>query len=178
MQYFKGDDTEKKYYEAGRGISDNLSAQKDLFFNEAYECFILGEVLYDKELSPLANAIKREIFRASYFTIFDAFVVAGSFESYLTVFRRVFGDDVEVNFTVPGPGKLNIEIIASGTAEFDFVSRYLVDNEYFFDTIIDNEGDTIVFQTIAGLESQYELEQMLFELVPDGIYTEISLTVG
>ena len=178
MQYFKGDATELKYYNAGKEIADNLSLQKDTFFDEAYGCFVLGELLWDLDLSPLSRAMRRDIFRESFESIFDAFVVAGSFYSYITVFKKVFGDDVEINFTVPEPGKLEIEIIAAGTASFDFVARFLVDNEYTFETIIDDEGDTIVFQTIKGLESQYELEQMLFELVPAGIYTEISLTVG
>lgn len=178
MQYFKGDATELKYYNAGKDISDNLSDQKDTFFDEAFGCFVLGEVLWDGEFSPLANAMKRDVFRSSFEAIFEAFVVAGSLESYITVFKKIFGDDVDIEFTVPAPGKLEIVIIASGTATSDFVARYLEESEYFFDTIIDDEGDTIVFQTIQGIESQFELEQMLFELVPGGIYTEISLTVG
>lgn len=178
MQYFKGDAKELKFYNSAKDTLENASSQKDVFFDEAYACFALGELLFDTDRAPLANAIKREIFRESFFTVFDAFVVAGSFESYITVFKRVFGDDVVIEFTVPSPGFLQINIEASGTAESDFEARYLVDNEYFFDTVVDDVGDTIVFQTIKGLESQYELEQMLFELVPAGIYTEITLTVG
>jgi hypothetical protein len=79
---------------------------------------------------------------------------------------------------VPAPGKLNIDIVAAGTALYDFIARIIVENEYQFDTIIDDEDDTIVFQAIKGFESQYELEQMLFEMVPAGIYTEITLTIG
>lgn len=177
-QYFKGDATELKYYNSGLPISDNLSAQKDIFFDEAYACFVLGELLYDNEYAPLARAIPREIFRESFATVFDAFLVAGSFESYLTVFRNIFGDDVEVTFTVPDPGKLQIDIVAAGFQLSEFVARSIVSNAYVFDEIIDDESDNIVFQTVKGFESQYELEQMLFEMVPDGIYTEITLTVG
>lgn len=177
-QFFKGDATELKYYNSGLPISDALSAQKDLFFDEAYACFVLGELLYDNEYSPLANAIPREIFRESFATVFDAFLVAGSFESYLTVFRNIFGDDVEVTFTVPDPGKLQIDIVAAGFQLSEFITRYIQSNAYVFDEIIDDEDDNIVFQTVKGFESQYELEQMLFEMVPDGIYTEITLTVG
>lgn len=177
-QYFKGDATELKYFNSAAPVLDVLSSEKDAFFEDAYECFVLGEVLYDNNLSPLANAIPREIFRTSFSTIFEAFLVAGSFESYLTVFRNIFGDDVAVTFTVPDPGKLNIDIVAAGVALSPFVARYIENNAYVFDNVIDDEGDQIVFQTILGFESQYELEQMLFEMVPTGIYTEITLTVG
>lgn len=178
QQYFKGDDQELKFFAAGNPIATNLSAQLDQFFDGAYASFVLGELLYDTGRSPLANAIPREIFRESFAKIFDSFLLAGSFESYLTVFRNIFGEDVDVTFTVPAPGKLNIDIVAAGTALYDFIARIIVENEYQFDTIIDDEDDTIVFQAIKGFESQYELEQMLFEMVPAGIYTEITLTIG
>lgn len=177
-QFFKGDAEELKYYNSGLPIIDQIIGQKDLFFDDAYGCFVLGELLYDNDYAPLARAIPREIFRESFSTIFESFIVAGTFESYLTVFRNIFGDDVDVQFTVPGPGRLQIDIEAAGFQLSDFVARYIENNAYVFDEIIDDEGDNIVFQTVKGFESQYELEQMLFEMVPDGIYTEITLTVG
>lgn len=177
-QFFKGDATELKYYNAAKGISDDLLLQKNNFFEQAFDSFILGEVLYDNLLSPLANAIQREIFRASFFTIFEAFQAPGSFEGYLTVFRKVFGDDVEVTFTVPGPGKLQIGIVTTNVEISGMITRFIVSNVYMLDTIVDDEGDRIVFQTIKGFETQYELEQMLFEMVPAGIWTEITLTIG
>lgn len=178
MQYFKGDATELKYYNSAQPIAASLSGQKHLFFDDAYACAVLGDLLYDNDYAPLARAIPRDIFRESFSTIFDAFSLAGSFESYLTVFRKIFGNAVEVTFTVPAPGKLNIDIIAEGVSISNFVSRRIVGNTYIFDLIIDDEGDNIVFQTVKGFESQYELEQMLFEMVPAGIYTNITLTLG
>lgn len=177
-QFFKGDSEELKYYESGRSITEVLSAQKSEFFDQAYGCFVLGELLYDNDFAPLANAIPREIFRESFATVFDSFLVAGTFEAYLTVFRNVFGDDVDVTFTVPAPGKLQIAIVATGLAIYGMTVRHIVDDAYEYFTLVDDEGDRIVLQAVKGFESQYELEQMLFEMVPAGIYTEISLTVG
>ena len=178
VQYFKGDETEIKFFNCIDPIATILSEQKSDFFDQALTCYILGQVLYDTGRAPLANAIPRSIFAESFAGIFNAFLSAGSFESYLTVFRSIFGDDVEVEFTVPAPGKLQIDIQATGLVLFDFVSKYVMDNNYVYDEIIDDAGDNIAFQSIKGLESQYEVEQMLFELVPAGIYTEITLTIG
>lgn len=178
MQYFKGDDFEVKMTEVGIPISDVISAAKDDFFDDAFGCFVLGELLYDTNRAPLANAIPRNIFRETFESVFDSFVEAGTFESYLSVFRKVFGDDVEVTFTVPAPGKLQIEIVAAGFELSNFVANRIVDNEYVFDNVVDDDGNQIVFETVKGFQTQYELEQMLFEMVPDGIYTEITLTVG
>lgn len=178
MQFFKGDATELKYFNSGRTILELLSAQKTEFYNECYGCFVLGELLYDNDYAPLSNAIPREIFRESFATLFESFLTAGSFESYLTVFKNIFGDDVEVTFTVPAPGKLNIDIVATGLQTYGLTVREIIDDAYQYFTLIDDVGDRIVLQAVKGFESQYELEQMLFEMVPAGIYTEITLTVG
>ncbi len=179
MQYFKGDDTEIKMASFATPMMDVLSMQKDDFFDGAYACFVLGELLYDNARSPLANAIDRDIFRESFTTVFDAFTVAGSFESYLTVFRNIFGDDVIVEFTVPGPGRLEIGIEAAGVALFDIVTRSIVDGVYVFDELMEDlAGDNIAAGLPKGFDTEYELNQMLFEMVPAGIYTQISLTIG
>ena len=114
----------------------------------------------------------------SFATIFGSFLEAGSFETYLEVFRNIFGDSVEVTFAVPAPGKLTIDIVASGLALFDLIGRTIQDDTYVIDEIVDYDGNNIVGQSIKGFETQYELEQMLFEMVPAGIYTQITLTVG
>lgn len=177
MQFFKGDEVEKKIDLITSPIQKDLSDQKNLFFNEAYECFVLGDIIWQSGRSPLSNAIPQNVFRETFFTLFNSFTFAGSFESYLEVFRRVFGATVSVVFTVPGPGKLNIDVVADSVSLDNFIARYIKSNQYFFDEVIDDEGDNIAFQSFKGLESEYEMNQMLFEMVPAGIYTQISLTI-
>jgi hypothetical protein len=178
MQYFKGDDNEVKMAASATTILDQIEMQLDAFENGAYQCFELGDLLVESNRAPLSQAMLQSIFREAFSTIFGSFIVAGTFESYLTVFRNIFGEDVDVTFTVPAAGKLQIDVVAPGLIESDFVSRYIESNSYLYDTMVDDVDDTIIFQTVKGFESQYELEQMLFEMVPAGIYTEISLTVG
>lgn len=178
MQYFKGDDTEKKFDNSAEPINSALSLAKDDFLAGAYSAAPLGDLIFDSLRSPLANAIDKNIYRIAFSEIFDAFVKVGTFEAYITVFQKIFGDEVTIEFTVPAPGKLNIDITAAGIEISNFVSRYIEDNTYLFDNVVDDQGDQIVFQTIQGFQSQYELEQMLFEMVPGGIYTNISLTLG
>lgn len=179
MQKFKDDAIENKFIEAGSPILDALSMSKDDFFDGAYDCGPLGDLLHEGDRSPLSNAIKLEIFRNCFNTVYENFRSSGTFESYLVIFAKIFGDTVDVEFTVPGPGKLQIAITASELELFDFVARHIHDNDYLFDDVVyyDDDGqDNIIFQTVKGFHTQYELEQMLFELVPAGIFTEITLT--
>lgn len=182
MQKFKNDDIENKYIASGSPIMDLLTIAKDEFFDGAYSCGPLGDLLHNIARSPLADAIAPDIFRTSFNTIYNAFVTAGTFESYLTVFADIFGADVGVTFTVPAPGKLDIDIVAQDLTEDDFVARHIEFDAYLYDDVIwyDQTPDNgnIVFQSVKGFKTQYELEQMLFELVPDGVYTTITLTFG
>lgn len=182
MQKYKGDAIELKYEASASPLLDDLSLQKDEFFDGAYECFILGDLLYNENRAPLSNAIVQRIFRESFTAIFDSFLVAGTFESYIDVFTNIFGEDVEIDFTVPAPGKLEIDITATGLEESNFVARHIVNNHYSFDNVIYYEPgpvqDNIVFQTVKGFQTEYELRQMLFEMVPSGIYTTITLSFG
>jgi hypothetical protein len=178
VQYFKGDDVEKKFEAAAAATLDALSSSKHDFFVGAYSAAPLGEIIYDSSRSPLTNAITRSIFASSFSEIFDAFVHVGTFEAYLTVFRKIFGSDVDVEFTVPAAGKLTIAIIAQGVEENILDVRQIESNAYVLYDLVDESGNTIVVQTLKGFESQYELEQMLFEMVPAGIFTTITLTLA
>jgi hypothetical protein len=177
-QFFKGDPIELKMAEVASGLLEAKSLALTEFFEGCYSTRPFGAMIYDEGRSPLSNAIVRQIFIETFSEIFEAFRFAGSFESYLLVFRKIFGEDVGVTFTVPAPGKLGIAIAAEGIEFSKFVARKIVNNAYVFEEIVDEEGDNIVFQNIKGFQSQYELEQMLFEMVPGGIYTEITLSLG
>lgn len=178
MQKFKENDaTEQKFIDAGAPAFDAIDLGKDEFFEEAFSCFSLGDILSENDLAPLSNAIAQSIFREAFKEIFDAFVAGGTFDAYYTVFQKIFGEGVDVTFTVPAPGKLEIDIVAEGFEISNFVARSIVSNAYVFDTVVDDVDDNIVFQTIKGFQSEYELEQMLFEMVPGGIFTTITLTI-
>lgn len=177
-QYFKGDETELKIDGVVEPLLSDVDLQLDEMLDGCDEAMPLGDVIFDTGRSPLSNAIARDIFRSAFSEIFDAFVKVGTFEAYITVFTKIFGEDVEIEFTVPAAGKLGISITAAGVELTDFIARYIFENQYVYDEIIDDEGDNIVFQSIQGFTSQYELEQMLFEMVPAGVFTTISLTLG
>lgn len=178
MEYFKGDETELKYYNSVKPISDVIDSATDDMYDECYESAPLGEVLFDSGRTPLSNAIKREIFISAFAEIFQAFVKVGTFEAYITVFEKIFGTDVDVQFTVPAAGKLEIDITAEGVELSYFVAREIEDNTYAYNQVITQDGiDSLVFQSIKGFTSEYDLEQMLNEMVPAGVFTTITLTL-
>lgn len=177
-QFFKGDEDELKFYNSAAAAFDDISMQKDLFFADCFNCCILGDIIYESGRAPLANAIPQNVFRQSFADIFENFLFAGTLESYMSAFRSIFGDDVDIEFTIVAPGHLKIDIEASGQVLSNIVARSIINNAYNFANVVTRDGYNIVVRTVKGLESQYEVEQMLFEMVPAGIYTEITLTLG
>ncbi len=179
MQRFKpSEDLEQKFIDCVDPLMTGLSAEKTAFLAGAYTCQPLGALLYDEMRAPLANAIQRDAFLESFSELFAAFQFAGNFEGYLSVFRKIFGDDCDVEFVVPGPGQLEINIVATGYALYDFIAAEIVDEEYEYNEIIDDDGDNIAFTLIKGFDSQSDLERLLYEMVPAGIYTTFTLDIG
>lgn len=178
MQNFKQTDTiEQKFENSAKPFLDIVSSDLDSFLEDAFACAALGDLLVENSRAPLTNSIRKTIFRSAFKEIFDAFVKVGTFEAYITVFKKIFGDDVLLTFTVPAPGKLNIDIEAQSSSIYDALARYIQDNIWLYDELIDYDGDNIAFQVLQGFDTQYELEQMLFEMVPGGIFTDINLVL-
>lgn len=180
VEFFKDNDAEElKYYNSAAPILNQLSNSKSDLYNFAYFTYMLGDLIHESDRSPLAKNIKKTLFRQIFQNLFSSFAYAGSFESYITVFKAIFGESTNVEFTIPGPGKLNILIEPEGVILNNFAVRSIVDDAYVYDNLLTNDwSDKIMLQTIQGVETEYELEQMLYEMVPAGIYTEFTLTVG
>lgn len=178
MQPFKANDqTEQKLTAAAGGVLDRISSDRSDLLHGAFQCFKLGEVLFDLDRDPLAGVITRETYRSSFFAIHDLFTRPGTFEFYLEVFRAIWGPEVEVEFTVPGPGRLQINIQALTIITEPFLQRRIVDNQYVFEEVTDHDGDPILFQVTQGIKTQSETDALMFELQTGGVFVETTLVI-
>lgn len=59
-------------------------------YDGVYESIPLGRILVRRKRVPLTNAIRREVFQYSFMKIFEAWSFAGTAESYITVFKKIF----------------------------------------------------------------------------------------
>lgn len=178
LQPFKDyDQTEIKVRDAVLPTLNLIGGQLDLFFQDFENAQPLGGVLWDTQRAPLTPALPRDVFMASFAAIFNLFTRPGTFEYYLQVFRKIWGIDVAIEFIVPGPGKLQINIHAAVTDVVLFVARRLDGLDYVFDEVITQSGDNIVFQILKGLKTQSEVDALMKELKPHGIYIETTLTI-
>lgn len=178
MQYFKEtDDKEKKVFEIFRTVLQQGMFERENFYQGAYEAYPLGDVLFNLDRSPLAQAISLQVFRSSFFAIHRLFTRPGTFDFYLDVFKAIFGGDVDIEFVVPGPGHLQINIEVLNQATEKLMAREIVGGAYEYIEIVDHDGDNIMVQVARGPKTQSEIDAIMSEIKPHGIFVETNLVV-
>lgn len=176
MQAFKQSDaTEIKVRDCALPLLTDLGGERDAMLAGAFTCFELGDVFVELNNSPLADVIAPESFRSSYYAIHQLFTRPGTFEFYIDVFRAIFGTEVDIEFVIPGPGQLQINIASLSVLLEDFLARSIVDDAYVFDEVVDHDGDSISFQGRLGIKTQSEIDALMVELHPAGIFVEADL---
>lgn len=182
IQQFKAnDETERKVKEAFLTFLDPRTEEFDAFYQGAYTCFVLGDVLYALKRDPMAGVITQETFRSSFFAIHNLFTRPGTFEFYLEVFRAVWGEDIEVEFVVPSPGVLQINISGLTIQLENLLARRIVNNAYVYDEITlqggTYDGDNLVAQGTQGIKTQAQAEALVNEFYPAGLWVETTLII-
>ncbi len=179
IQRFKPNDAiETKTLAAITPTLDALVEDHDDLYEGAFTAADLGDVLFNLDRDPMAGVIDATTFRQSFWAIHTLFTRPGTFEFYLTVFRAIWGDDVDVEFTVPGNGKLQIGVSGTLTPELSpLMFREVVGTSYLYHNFVTQDGDTIQAQGFQGLKSQADADRLIGELAVQGVYTTLTLTL-
>jgi len=178
-QFFKETDAlERRVAEVFEPIQNRISLDRDAFYAGANTAEPLGDVFQNLDADPLARVLAPDVYRNSFPAIHDLFTRPGTFEYYLSVFRKIFGSNVVVEFTIPSPGVLNINVEAAELELADFLAREIVADEYVYHEVMDQDGNNIVFQGLFGIKTQPEMDLLINELAPSIIYTTATLVIS
>lgn len=174
-QKFKGDDTELKMEAAALPAFQVCNTGLDAFALSGYNAspFLLG--MYDDGRMPFADRVPRDSFVAFIKEALARFPFTGSFESYIFILEAIFGAGSGVLFNIPAPGKLEIAVNAASSIEFDWITAEFVDGVLTNSTMIDSSGSQMVFGGVSGIDSEFELEMLLAEIIPGGIFPAVTL---
>lgn len=179
LQPFKETDLlEPKFRDALLPTLETLGDSHDDFWNGADTAANLGDVLFALDRDPMANGVLTpEVYRKAFWAIHQIFTRPGTFEFYLEVFRAIWGDDVEVVFTVPLPGVLQIGIGEITLADFDLAFREIVSDVYVYSNAVTEAGEQIIVRDTLGTKNQSEVNALMQEISPDGIFATATLTL-
>lgn len=178
LQRFKiGDETEEKVIQAAIGALDDIGVSLDQFFEQAFKSYGLGAALYDLGRDPMVGVVTRETFLKSYWAIHNLFTAPGTFEYYLEVFRAIWGDSVQIEFEVPEGGHLIINAEVLDLEEFNLVARRVENDLYVYHRLIDRGGDYLMARDTTGIKTQSEIDALMNEITPNGVFVETTLTL-
>lgn len=176
-QKFKGDLTELMFEAAGAKAFDLTSTSLDQFFDSAYVTSDFLLMLYDAGRMPFSDRVPRESFVAFITQALPMAQVTGTFEAYIFTIKSIFGQESEILFDVPAPGKIDITVNSAASLTFEAQGREFGDGVFTFFGMQTSDGYLIEFRGIAGIDSEAELLQLLSELIPAGIYPTVTLEV-
>ncbi len=175
-QNFKGDATELKMQLAGSRPFDICGASLDQFYAGGYDAADFLLMLYDAGRMPFADRVARDSFVSFIAQAIPNFPVTGTFEAYIFILKAIFGDETLVEFDVPAAGKLEMIVNAEAALDFDFQGREYTSDGYLTFELVTMDGYALAFTGISGIDSEAELTQLLGEIIPAGIWPDITLT--
>lgn len=179
MQPFKPNDPkEAKLVRVFSPILNLISNNITELYEGAYEANDLGRVFYETKCDPMTNVVDEQTYVESFGAFHDLFTRAGTFEYYLNLFRSIWGNSVQVEFVIPNDGHLQINIEALSSNLDNFGYREIIGDIYTYGEILDHSGDEIMFQTSAGLKDQEDVNRMMIELTPQGVFVETNLNIA
>lgn len=166
IPFKKNDAVEAKVSAVPEAALSVIDTAQDEFFEGAPTCAAFLLSLYDAGRLSFSDRIGREYFLSFFRELVANAEELGSFEVILFVLRAVFGEDTEIFFEVPAPGKLEIDIASYDDMLFSVVGV----DEDGETALISEEGDEIIGSQVLGIETEAELRNLLAEIVIGGVY--------
>lgn len=175
MQNFKGDALELKMQDCANPAFDSVGSSLDDFYSNGETSAAFYLMLYDEGRMPFSDRIARNVFVDFITKALVNFLFMGTFESFIFILKGIFGEEALILFDVPAPGKLSIAVSSSSEIPFEAIGREVNEGVYSYFNLTTDSGELLVFRGISGIESQYELELLFAEILPAGIFLDISL---
>lgn len=169
---FKGDALELKISGSAATVFADIAAALSAWYDRAYSSQPLGAIVYDNGLFSLAKAMPRDTFLKNFASIIDVAGYVGSFESYLTIFKNIFGLSSLITFERVAPGNLKIIIVSDRTAFYNWATK-LAEPDY----IVDQAGNRIVLRQGLGINDYYQVLSITKSLNPGGIYLQVEFSL-
>lgn len=204
-QLFKPNVNNKRFFEVFREAKmNNITLDMIAMYREIIGSRALGEVIFDNGLLDLGFDIDREFFIDHYEAIFSAMTNAITLETHRTLIHAILGDSVLVEFTIPKPGHLIVNITEK-TKDFGLMSPDGIGLTMTFITSIGSgwavrpdkglkarSGRGLAFRSqfrsktnigvlLKTVISQYTIEQarnVLEHITTQGVFTEYNFTIG
>lgn len=164
------DNFENKFYQVWIGLWNQTMADLLSYYTLAYESSIMGELIFDNQLSDIAKIISRDLFVKTYWQIFREQQKNGTIDAHLYLLYAIFGGDSTIIVDNPNP----LHTI------FHIQTKQLTLNQWITragDNMVTKSGDNIMFRTVFADLSNEEILELLKVTANYGEFIEFDLSI-
>lgn len=154
----------EKFYNSFLGVFNYLEVQRNRFYDNCYFVNALADFLYGSV--PASQAMPIEEWRMSFNHIIQAFNLSGTYETYITMFKGLFGNNALITFEILNPADLKITIDISSGGGASQEDEFITELE---DVVTTDELEAIVFIKILEQINDADLQSVLQATTPVGI---------
>lgn len=168
-QYLVGDNDELLFHNVVKRYYAGYQAGLIDMYANCYNDKALGQVLYNLNQSSLYKAIPERVFIATFNAIFEKWRYVGNFESFITIFKSIFGEDTAITFTKTAKGVLTVDVVAKSIYNYPRITK---DGSYR----ITKDGSRRVSKKSIPVLDFNQVSYVMQSLTPAGTTTIINFS--
>ena len=176
QKFSENDSNEEKLKTVIAAFMDTVDEDLDSFWSDAFTTYGLGQVLKDTSADPVSKMLILSAFLRSFKTIHESYQKPGTYKFYLDIFRKIWGETVDVEFENPAPGHLIINLDATDLQQEFLLARDIVDSQYVFDEVVTTDtGDNIIVRVTITPWTEPEVLKLMRAIAPAWLFSEVNL---
>lgn len=148
------DSEENKFFNVWLTLFQQTMSDLQDYYNLVYESNLLGELIFDNNLSEIAKIINRELFIKTYWQIFNEESKNGTVDAHLYMLYAIFGANATIYVEQTGPLCVKYLIQTNTITLYEWLTKQ-------GDQMITSQGDRLMFRTLLSGLTNAELANLL-----------------
>lgn len=148
------DSEENKFFNVWLTLFQQTMSDLQDYYNLVYESNLLGELIFDNNLSEIAKIINRELFIKTYWQIFNEESKNGTVDAHLYMLYAIFGANATIYVEQTDPLCVKYLIQTNTITLYEWLTKQ-------GDQMITSQGDRLMFRTLLSGLTNAELANLL-----------------
>lgn len=168
VQKLINDTEENKFYTVWLRLFEQTMQDLQDYFNLVYESNLLGQLIFDNQLSEIAKIINRELFIKTYWQIFNEEQKNGTVDAHLYILYAIFGSSATIFIDQTSPLYVRYLIQTNTITLNNWITKH-------GDQMVTKNGDRLMFRSLLSGLTNAELENLLKATANYGEYLDFEI---
>lgn len=168
VQKLINDTEENKFYTVWLRLFEQTMQDLQDYFNLVYESNLLGQLIFDNQLSEIAKIINRELFIKTYWQIFNEEQKNGTVDAHLYILYAIFGSNATIFIDQASPLYVRYLIQTNTITLNNWITKH-------GDKMVTKNGDNLMFRSLLSGLTNAELENLLKATANYGEYLDFEI---